>query len=55
MEPGCTKGRDTGHALYRTSPKGELFEGKCAEHAPDKVDPIVAAIEYHNQQQRREQ
>lgn len=31
-EPGCIRGRATGHALFRTSPKGELFEGKCRDH-----------------------
>lgn len=41
--PGCENGPATGHALFRTSPKGELFKGACKEHTPHP-DPEVAAI-----------
>lgn len=48
-EPECERGRASGHALYRTSPKGELFEGRCAEHYGDS-DPVAQAIEDRNQE-----
>jgi hypothetical protein len=48
-EPGCDKGRSSGHVLYRTSPKGELFEGRCAEHFGGEVDPVAQVIEDDNQ------
>lgn len=51
-EDGCEKGRASGHALYRVSPKGELFEGKCAEHFGGPLEPITQAIEDHNQRMR---
>ncbi len=51
-EEGCGKGPDTGHGLYRTSPKGELFEGACEGHYSGTPDPIVQAIEQHNQEER---
>jgi hypothetical protein len=43
-EEGCERGPETGDALHRTSPKGELFEGKCTEHAPDP-EPLAVLIE----------
>lgn len=52
VEPGCTRGRDSGHALYRTSAKGELFEGKCEEHFPGLPDPVAKAVEQRNQELR---
>lgn len=42
-EPGCPKTIDRGDALYRVSPKGTPFVGKCGEHAK-AVDPTVRAI-----------
>ena len=33
-EAGCEKTIEDG-PIFRTSPKGEPFEGKCAEHAGD--------------------
>jgi hypothetical protein len=47
-EPGCRRGRTSGHALYRTSPKGELFEGRCEEHFDAEVEPIAQMIEERN-------
>lgn len=57
-EPGCPHGPATGHALHRTSPKGEgqTFKGRCSDHMGEAVDPVVAdivgAIEDRNQQVR---
>jgi hypothetical protein len=48
VEDGCGRGCYTGHALYRVSPKGELFQGKCEEHYQGPVDPIAQAIERRN-------
>ncbi len=50
-EPGCGRGpgNKTGHGLYRTSPKGEPFEGACRDHYDGEPDPIVSAIELHNE------
>ncbi|GAB2906914.1 hypothetical protein GCM10027047_01460 [Rhodococcus aerolatus] len=49
---GCNRGRGTGHAIHRTSPKGQMFSGRCEEHLGRPVDPQVAvitdAIEDHN-------
>ena len=45
--PGCGRGPSTGHALHRTSPKGEAFEGRCTEHHPDP-EPIAVLIENMN-------
>lgn len=42
--PGCGRGGATGHAIHRTSPKGELFSGSCEEHLDRPVDPEVAVI-----------
>ncbi len=53
-EPGCDHGTGTGHALYRTSPKGEPFEGACRDHYEGEPDPIVSLIELHNQRGREE-
>lgn len=51
IHDGCDRGRATGHALHRTSPKGELFEGVCTAHAPlygIVPDSIAVAIEQNN-------
>jgi hypothetical protein len=48
-QAGCARGYATGHALYRTSPKGVDFEGVCAQHLDGPPDPIVQAIEERNQ------
>lgn len=47
---GCSNGVRTGHALHRTSPKGELFEGECTEHFSEHAEPeeIAVLIEQHN-------
>lgn len=49
---GCVHGPGNGHALYRTSPMGEPFKGRCGLHMGEEVDPTVAliagAIEDHN-------
>jgi hypothetical protein len=47
-EPGCHNGIETGHALYRTSPKGEDWEGKCEEHFTGQIEPIAQLIERRN-------
>lgn len=52
-EEGCSKGAATGNAIYRTSPKGQPFEGKCLDHydgpSLDKgVIGVVQAIEDDN-------
>jgi hypothetical protein len=47
-EQGCGRGPATGHALYRTSPKGDNFEGACDEHFSGETDPIVQAIQDRN-------
>lgn len=49
-EDGCHKGPATGHALHRTSPKGQEFEGKCTEHFEGTPDPIAVIIENDNHQ-----
>lgn len=41
---GCGRGRGTGHALYRTSPKGMPWVGYCEMHMPNPPDPFVAEI-----------
>lgn len=46
--PGCERGVPTGHALNRTSPKGEDFEGMCWEHFEGEPEPIAQLIEEHN-------
>lgn len=48
---GCTNGIDTGHALYRVSPKGpgQPFVGLCSEHYAGEVDPVSPLIERANQ------
>lgn len=51
---GCTHGRASGHAIHRTSPKGELFEGVCTEHYDGEPDPIAVAIEQRNAALRAE-
>ena len=48
IEPGCTKHPKDGWAIYRTSPKGEDFEGKCEEHFEDEIEPIAKWIEERN-------
>lgn len=49
---GCDFGAMTGHALYRTSPMGTPFVGRCGLHMGESVDPttaeIVGAIEDRN-------
>ena len=52
-EEGCERGPATGHALHRTSPKGELFEGKCTDHFPGEPDPIALMIERDNRPGRK--
>ena len=44
--PGCERGPENGHALYRTSPKGKgvSFEGRCSEHMGALVDPLVREV-----------
>lgn len=43
--PGCSKNANDGYAIYRTSPKGEPFEGMCGEHRPGTFDePDVAGM-----------
>ncbi len=42
--PGCGRGRATGHAIHRTSPKGQLFYGSCEEHLNRPVDTEVAVV-----------
>jgi len=43
-EPSCERGRATGHPIYRTSEKGQPFEGACAEHYTGPLDTLVKAI-----------
>ena len=45
---GCDRAARDGWAIYRTSPKGQPFAGKCEEHFPGVPDPIVQAIERRN-------
>lgn len=47
---GCENGIDTGHALYRVSPKGpgKPFVGLCSEHYVGDVDPVTPIIEQAN-------
>ena len=52
IELGCSRGKESGHALYRTSAKGEFFEGKCELHYEGVPDPITQAIEKRNLAQR---
>lgn len=40
---GCYRTAFDG-GIYRTSPKGEPFEGKCAEHYPGPIDPLVRDV-----------
>jgi hypothetical protein len=52
IKPGCERGIATGHALHRTSPKGEEFVGACTEHASEyqaTVEPVAQIIEEENQ------
>lgn len=46
---GCERGVRSGHALYRTSPKGELFQGRCEEHFDGEPEPVAQMIEDRNQ------
>lgn len=32
IQPGCIRDAKDGHVIYRTSPKGTPFEGKCGSH-----------------------
>lgn len=48
VEVGCSRGIATGFALYRTSPKGEMFEGKCEEHFDGEIEPIAQMVEQRN-------
>lgn len=34
IEPGCDRDAKDGHVIYRTSSKGQTFEGKCSRHYP---------------------
>lgn len=45
---GCEHGIETGHALYRVSPKGEPFVGLCEEHYAGEPDEIARTIEQAN-------
>lgn len=49
---GCVNGIDSGHALYRVSPKGpgQPFVGLCSEHYVGERDPVSPIIEEANQQ-----
>lgn len=47
-DEGCDRGVRSGHALYRVSPKGEDFAGKCEEHFAGEPEPIAQAIERRN-------
>jgi hypothetical protein len=51
---GCTKGIDTGHALYRISPKGkgEKFVGLCEENYVGEPEPVAKIIEQANHRKR---
>lgn len=49
---GCKKDSRDGWAIYRVSPKGELFSGKCADHYDGPLDMIVQAIEDNNQRKQ---
>lgn len=40
---GCDRHPSKGDAIFRTSPKGEVFRGRCEEHIGD-VDPTVKGI-----------
>jgi hypothetical protein len=42
--PGCTHTPATGWPLFRTSPKGGPFKGRCSDHMGEPVDPVVADI-----------
>lgn len=48
IHPGCSKDAKDGWAVYRVSPKGELFKGKCVDHFEGPLDAIVQAIENRN-------
>jgi hypothetical protein len=56
--PGCIRNPRDGYAIYRTSPKGEPFAGRCEEHFeradPDLVD-FVSIIEDENMKKREKQ
>jgi len=41
-EEGCDKSVKNGDTLYRVSPKGLPFEGKCLEHYAGIANPIKA-------------
>lgn len=48
----------TSVTIHRTSPKGELFRGRCGEHLERPADPAVTvvtdAIEERNERVRAE-
>jgi hypothetical protein len=46
---GCDRGIHSGHALYRTSPKGTPFVGLCEVHYAGEPDPVARLIEQSNQ------
>lgn len=52
IEPECHKGPATGHALHRTSPKGQDFQGKCTEHYEGTPEWVAVTIELRNQELR---
>lgn len=42
---GCERGMSYGgEAIYRTSPKGAPFVGRCREHLNEAPDPVVEQI-----------
>lgn len=41
--PKCLRGHATGDTLYRVSPKGEPFEGRCEKHML-RIDPTVRSV-----------
>jgi hypothetical protein len=52
---GCHRGIATGHALFRTSPKGQTFRGLCSLHFEGPLEPAAKAIEDANQESRKGQ
>lgn len=44
---GCENGIDTGHVLYRVSPKGkgQCFVGLCKGHYVGETIPVAEVIE----------
>lgn len=50
---GCQRGIATGHALFRTSPKGGPFRGLCSLHFKGELEPVAKAIEDANQKSRK--